>query len=627
MSRSLILIASALLLGLHTSACGQATEPRDLPASPAERCSLRTDLAMALKTYKNVTWPAIRDACNGEIEEAKKRDPVGFSWFVNAGNGFVGTPLVLQKIMPDLAPEIWGPPEDFFQSFGLFKDPNLPDRILPRGLGVTATMGRPLGPNGNVTGEIDYAKPDLYVVTLACGACHSGQATGPSGRIVLEGAPNTQFDVRKWRQAFSTTRQKYLNAAQIGTSDAPGETTKRIVQIIDAKPPGFFARGLPGLKEDAVAKVDAVQRAAFKGRIVPILQAFSAGTAVRAAAVALQTRPGSSYGHGDRSPGLAGYSAGQSDGSGDLIVDLLAAQKLGGGMDPGTFLAGTYPELPAFATVTDAPSVWNQDHRSAGQWDGSVLYHFWRNIAAQLPIVGDPTKVDLHNTYIVSEFLLGLPSAPYPYDINLERAGRGEALFNRHCGDCHRPSNNRRYSELHTDFNRAQVLTPAGAALFMNAFRAACHDKNFSYVERNGGRVRPCNAPDSQILRDSTAAGNQGYIAGVLDGVWARAPYLHNGSVPSLTHLLKPMTRPERFLRGVIDYDIENVGWVWDAKLKDNYVVRMPTVSEHDTRRDGWTNIGHDKDIVMDGKTYQLNWSNPIHAEALNDLVEYLKTK
>jgi hypothetical protein len=97
--------------------------------------------------------------------------------------------------------------------------------------------------------------------------------------------------------------------------------------------------------------------------------------------------------------------------------------------------------------------------------------------------------------------------------------------------------------------------------------------------------------------------------------------------VPSLTHLLKPMTRPERFLRGVIDYDTENVGWVWNAKLKDNYVARMPTVSEHDTRRDGWTNVGHDKDLTIDGKTYQLNWSNPIHAEALNDLVEYLKTK
>lgn len=79
MSRSLILLVSAFIFGLHTSAFGQSAELRDLPVSPAERCSLRTDLAVALKTYKNVNWPAIRDVCNGEIEEAKKRDPIGFS--------------------------------------------------------------------------------------------------------------------------------------------------------------------------------------------------------------------------------------------------------------------------------------------------------------------------------------------------------------------------------------------------------------------------------------------------------------------------------------------------------------------------------------------------------------------
>jgi hypothetical protein len=229
---------------------------------------------------------------------------------------------------------------------------------------VTATTGRAIGPNGNLVGEIDYTRPDLYVVTLACGACHTGQAAGPNGRIVLEGAPNTQFDVRKWRQAFSTTRAQFLSPAQIGTRDAPGETTRRIIEIIDSKPAGFFARGLPRLDNEAAMRVDATQRAIVKGNLVPILQSFSTGTAVRAAAVMLQTRPGSSYGNGDRSPGLAGHSAGQSDGSGDLLVDLLATQKISGGMTPEAFVNGTYPELPPFATVTDAPAVWNQADRS-----------------------------------------------------------------------------------------------------------------------------------------------------------------------------------------------------------------------------------------------------------------------
>ena len=631
-SRHLLVVpfaAVALQAATFTVALAQAAPQRDLPASKAELCSLRHDLAAALKTYKWLNWTAIRNACNDEIDAAKKRDPIGFSWFVNAGNGFAGTPLVLQKILPDLAPEIWGKPEEFFHGFGLFRDPDQPDRSLPRGLGVTASTGRPVDANGRVVGEIDYTKPALYFVTLACGSCHAGQVATPNGRIVLEGAPNTQFDVRKWRQAFSLTRQKYLAAAQIGTTEAPGTTTRRIIEIIDSKPPGFFARGLPGLPETSVGAVDAGQRAAVKGRLIDILRALAAGTGVREAAVMLQTRPGSSYGHGERSPGLGGHSAGQSDGSGDLLVDLLAARELGRGVDVQTFLKATYPELPPFATVTDAPSVWNQEERSVGQWDGSVLFRFWRNIAAQIPIVGDPAKVDLHNTHIVAEFLQGLPPAPYPFDVDFERAARGEALFRQHCADCHRPQNSRQYFELHTDANRSQVLTPAGAKLFIDAFRAGCHDKDFTYADRNGNVIRPCGVPDSHILRDTTAAANQGYIASVLDGIWARAPYLHNGSVPSLVHLLKPMTRPERFLRGVIDYDTDNVGWVWNTQLKGTYegAKSMPTMSEHDTRRDGWTNVGHDKDLVIDGKSYRLNWSDPMHAEGLRDLIEYLKTK
>jgi len=616
--------AVAMLNGTLNSVQAQ---PRELPTSDAEICSLRTGLANALATYKDVKWAVIRDACNRDIDAVKKREAVGFSWFTNAGNGFVGTPLVIQKVLPDLAPDIWGTPEDFFGSFGFFRDPDFPDRILPRGLGVTATTGRAIGPNGNLVGEIDYTRPDLYVVTLACGACHTGQAAGPNGRIVLEGAPNTQFDVRKWRQAFSTTRAQFLSPAQIGTRDAPGETTRRIIEIIDSKPAGFFARGLPRLDNEAAMRVDATQRAIVKGNLVPILQSFSTGTAVRAAAVMLQTRPGSSYGNGDRSPGLAGHSAGQSDGSGDLLVDLLATQKISGGMTPEAFVNGTYPELPPFATVTDAPAVWNQADRSVGQWDGSVLFRFWRNIAAQLPIIGDPNKVDLHNTHIVAEFLLDLPPAPYPFDVDLDRAARGEALYDRHCGDCHRPSNSRPFWELQTDFNRAQVLTPAGATLFLNSFRAACHDKNFTYIDKIGRNIRPCVAPDNQILRDTTDARNQGYIASVLDGIWARAPFLHNGSVPTLTHLLQPRTRPERFLRGVIEYDTENVGWNWRVESKDSFAASMPTLSEHDTRRDGWTNIGHDKDIAIEGKSYRLDWSNPTYAEELRNLIEYLKTR
>jgi hypothetical protein len=50
------------------------------------------------------------------------------------------------------------------------------------------------------------------------------------------------------------------------------------------------------------------------------------------------------------------------------------------------------------------------------------------------------------------------------------------------------------------------------------------------------------------------------YESRVLYGIWAAAPYLHNGSVASLAELLKPASqRQQRFAIGP-DYDVNNIG-------------------------------------------------------------------
>jgi hypothetical protein len=52
-----------------------------------------------------------------------------------------------------------------------------------------------------------------------------------------------------------------------------------------------------------------------------------------------------------------------------------------------------------------------------------------------------------------------------------------------------------------------------------------------------------------------------GYKARPLNGIWATAPFLHNGSVPSLRHLLGPVSeRPTEFLLGDPTFDPVNVG-------------------------------------------------------------------
>ena len=80
-----------------------------------------------------------------------------------------------------------------------------------------------------------------------------------------------------------------------------------------------------------------------------------------------------------------------------------------------------------------------------------------------------------------------------------------------------------------------------------------------------------------------------GYVAQFLDGIWLRAPYLHNGSVPTLADLLTPPAqRPQSFWRGYDLYDPARVGFVVQG------VDAQQAGTAFDTRLRGNGNAGHD---------------------------------
>src|SRR3954453_8304700 len=75
------------------------------------------------------------------------------------------------------------------------------------------------------------------------------------------------------------------------------------------------------------------------------------------------------------------------------------------------------------------------------------------------------------------------------------------------------------------------------------------------------------------------------YKARPLNGIWAVAPYLHNGSVPNLYTLLSPQERPGKFWLGSRDFDPVKVGYN-PAELKGGY--------EFDVTKPGNSNCGHE---------------------------------
>ena len=108
-----------------------------------------------------------------------------------------------------------------------------------------------------------------------------------------------------------------------------------------------------------------------------------------------------------------------------------------------------------------------------------------------------------------------------------------------------------------------------------------------------------------------------GYIAPPLDGVWATAPYLHNGSVPTLAALMDTRRRPDywRFDGERPDYDPVAVGWKHQAldHGKPGAMSWDERNSIYDTRLPGYSNAGHD-------------FGDDFSPEERLALLEYLKT-
>ena len=111
------------------------------------------------------------------------------------------------------------------------------------------------------------------------------------------------------------------------------------------------------------------------------------------------------------------------------------------------------------------------------------------------------------------------------------------------CASCHAPGGARTgtvisLDQVGTDRVRADAWTNATVATYNGTFGG----KSWGF---------------------SSFRKTNGFVAPPLEGLWIRAPYLHNGSVPSLADLLNaPEQRPKRFWRGYDVFDSTAVGFV-----------------------------------------------------------------
>ncbi len=271
---------------------------------------------------------------------------------------------------------------------------------------------------------------------------------------------------------------------------------------------------------------------------------------------------------------------------------------------------------PENVGTVDFPSIWLQGkrkQRSDGRpmqlhWDGNNDDVEERNLNASLATSALPPVIDHEAIECVELWLEDLEPPAWPFPIDRQLAARGEPIYRQYCADCH-GAGGRDFTgrwvgyvtdidDVGTDRYRLDNYTGTLAANMGMTYakqprRQQAHPCPDGTVYRPrqprggdgayggspaGGYDEPAGAPatyDSRVAaveaeedsyRYTHYRKTNGYANSPLDGLWLRAPYLHNGSVPHLRALLEPSDRrPVTFYRGNDLYDPIDVGFVSTA--------------------------------------------------------------
>ena len=288
----------------------------------------------------------------------------------------------------------------------------------------------------------------------------------------------------------------------------------------------------------------------------------------------------------------------------DSLGAILAAHR-----DPSTLAWSDTPVIAVpdtDAIPLDVPPWWRLGKKNALYYMGFGRSDHARLLMASSMLCTDDTaeadEIDARFPDVLA-YLAALPPPRYPGVINSALAATGRTTFERTCSRCHGtygaggayPNRLIDIDEVRTDSMLVDVSnSPRG-------------HEYFGWLN------------DSWFGKLSHVEVTHGYVAPPLDGIWATAPFLHNGSVPTLAALLDSSKRPRYFTRqfsaGDDGYDATVVGikytTVDHGQLDERDANKRAAI--YDTTLRGYGNSGH-------------TFGDALSTDERQAVIEYLKT-
>jgi len=512
----------------------------------------------------------------------------------------------------------------YLDRFGFIPDTVIPGKTaLPIGI---AHGGPMLDPTG-APWKNPRNKQDMTGVGLTCAACHTGRFTYKDTAVIIDGGP-ALTNLLKLKQA--------MGVSLLLTKYVPGRF-------------GRFAERILG-PDSTLA-----DRETLKGQLDLTLKQYGAVQALEKSVASQSILEG--YGRLDALNRI---------GNQVFSLDLKKPENYAGSSAPVHY-----------------PRIWNTPWFDWVQYNGSIMQPMVRNAGESLGVsaelnLTDPSKglykssVNVEKLFEMEQMIKGdtqpnakdgfpgLRSPRWPNDIlpqiDDKLAAQGAELYRTHCQECHRPPlssaafwdfdnkdwwtkneagepilkvENVPIAHIGTDPSQAAdmlnrtVAVPANLELKSSSFAFALGElveKTVNHVfDQKKPPVWPAERRKIDGYMPNELRGELAYKVRPLNGVWATPPYLHNGSVPTIEHLLgPPEDRPKKFYLGNREYDPVNLGYKYD-EITNGF--------EFDTSIRGNWNTGHEfrKEYSKDKEIKGVIGPalSPTDRKAL---IEYLKT-
>lgn len=267
-------------------------------------------------------------------------------------------------------------------------------------------------------------------------------------------------------------------------------------------------------------------------------------------------------------------------------------------------------EIEAYNLASDTPPLWNVAKKNALYYT-AVGRGDMTKLLFQASVLGIPDSTqarEAQRAFVdVLAWLRDLKPPAYPGEVDPVLAKAGKLIFDETCSGCH-GNYGKIGGDRSDDTYPNKVISvgsvgtdPLYAAYAVNSGITNWYNKSWFATSYPQSRFEP----------------EAGYIAPPLDGIWATAPYLHNGSVPTIALMLNSEQRPEYWAReganggtptgAFEEYDFENLGWKFSAR--DNSRGKHT----YDTTLPGYSKSGH-------------AYGDKLSAEQRGAVLEYLKT-